>query len=480
MRYHSKSFRTRKRQQRALQRSTPAELSITRMSHDGRGIQAGAGKTSFVFGALPGETWRCQYIGSTAKLAEYHAFELLSPPHPEREAVFCRHYSTCGGCQLQHLKPAAQRQHKQNTLLEHWQHLANTQPRNILPALYAGSQHYRHKARLGVKYLRDKDEVILGFRKRHAPRHITRLHECHILAQPFSQQLPALQSMLQQLEAKASIAQVEVSIGEATTVLTLRHLQTLNAHDQVIIQQAAAQHNWRIDLQPNPPAKRTTLYQPLSAALPAESKLPQANNLAPKTGATQSEVAKLHYTLPDFDLHMQFAPQQFTQINPTINRKMLQQAIALLELKNTDICLDLFCGIGNFSLPIARHCHSLVGVEAVTSAVTQAKHNAHHNKLHNTTFYCWDLTQVLPDKAWVNARYHKLVLDPPRCGAAEIIKYLPIWKPEVIVYISCNTSTLARDSKAILEQGYILDNAGIVDMFPHTQHIESMAQFRRI
>lgn len=544
----NKTFRQRKRQQRIMRRATPINLSADRLAHDGRGISSQSGKINFIFNALPGESWQCYFISEQARFANYHAQDALQQPHPDRSAPICAHYQECGGCQLQHLKPAAQIQHKQKVLLELLQHQTGQKQFNILPALTGPTQHYRHKARLGVKYLRDSDELIVGFRKRHAPRFIARLQQCPILAQPLADQLPVLRDMLQQLASRAHIPQLEIAISDASCVIIIRHLQALPWNDLCILQHYAQQQQWQLMLQANRPAAicslrdamknanintssdankdinthknndtnshadintNTNMYagknanknKNLNLSLHKKNNSQALHNhisqaITPPQSQHVEHSLQLHYQLKTWDLTLYFSPQHFTQINPIINQKMIQQALQLLDLQASDHCLDLFCGIGNFSLPMARFASQVVGVEGSPDSVMQAKHNAQHNRIANAAFSCADLSQPMIDRIdqaapqhrhpatsmqptaqlpnWLQQRYDKVLLDPPRCGAAAVIPLLAYWQPQRIVYIACQAASLARDCAAIMQLGYQLEQVGLMDMFPHTQHLEAM------
>lgn len=440
-----------KKQKRKLKRETPITSIISRLSHDGRGIDDSDGKIKFIFNALPGETTQSFFIRSKSSFSEYQSKQVLANPNQDRQQPFCQHYDTCGGCQLQHLSRKAQRKLKQNTLIELIQHQTKTEIPTVLEPLYGAGTGYRHKARLGVKYLESKNEVVVGFRERFASRFITKIHSCQVLADPIGEKISVLKEMISQLSIKNKIPQIEVAISDNASVLIIRHLQEFNEQDLEIITKYAKQHNWRIILYPNPPQQLTTLY--------------------PKT------TTEIFYRLEQQNITYQFHPQQFTQINPEINNKMVNQAMKLLCPNKQDTCLDLYCGIGNFSLALAKSSKFVVGVEGTSSSVSQARKNAALNNISNVEFHTADLSKPIDSEPWANKKYSKLLLDPARPGAAEIIKYLKIWQPEIILYVSCNPATLARDSKSIIESGYIINKAGIIDMFPHTAHVESIIVF---
>ena len=424
---------------------------ITNLSHEGRGIATIEGRKTFISNALPDEDVLFQYTALQPRYGEGRAIDIINAS-PERVTPECPHFSICGGCSLQHMEHTAQLTLKQNTLLEQLQHFANVQAQTIMPPITGPHYAYRHKARLGVRYVPKKNGVLVGFREQQS-RYLTDLNLCKVLANPVGNLITPLRELIGSLKAFEQIAQIEVAIGDTQAALIFRNLETLNNDDREKLISFAKQYSIDLYLQPGGPDTVTKIW-PLS------------------------ETDLLYYTLPDYDLKLWFHPLDFIQINPAINRQMIPIALKLLELKPTDKVLDLFCGLGNFTLPLARSAQHVTGVEGSQLMVKRAQHNASYNQMSNVEFHMADLTQ--PTTAiWAKQRYNKLLLDPARAGAQEIISLIPTWQPERIVYVSCNPATLARDAGLITQHGYQLQSAGIIDMFPQTNHVESIALFIR-
>ncbi len=425
-------------------------ISIERLSHEGRGVAHIDGKTIFVDGALAGEVVTIRYLRRRNSYDEASVVEILQAS-PERKVPHCSHFGLCGGCSLQHLSCVAQVQHKQQAFLELLTHQAHIQPNIILPALTADPWGYRRKARIGVKYVHKKNKVLVGFRERDR-RFIADLSRCEVLEPRIGHLFTDLSKLIGSLSIKDQIAQFEVALSDEVTAIIIRHLAAFGENDLAAIEEFATVHNLQIYLQPKG-IDSIHLFYPS-----------KANPL-------------LSYELPDYGLKLEFHPIQFTQVNFAINQIMIKQALTLLELNAHDYVLDLFCGIGNFSLPLALQAELVVGIEGDKSAVKQAELNATLNQINNAKFYVANLFEDISHHAWAKKTYNKILLDPPRAGAQEIIPQLKRWGAERIVYISCNPATLARDTKLLLEQGYQLQAAGVIDMFPHTQHVEAMALF---
>lgn len=422
------------------------------MSHDGRGITRCDGKTVFITGALPGEEVLFEYQKKRGSFDEAIATSILTPS-PERQKPKCSHFGICGGCSLQHLSTEGQREHKQKVLLELLKYQAHAEPQELLPPITANAWGYRNKARLGVRYVAGKNKVLVGFREKNT-RYLTDLVRCEILHPSVGEHLSDLSALLYQLETRDQIAQIEIAVDETDTALIIRHLTALPNNDIEKLMTFAQQFHFKLYLQPEG-IDSIHLINPANA-----------NEL-------------MRYSITHENIELFYHPVQFTQINPVVNQQMIALAIELLALEPTDTVLDLFCGIGNFTLPIARHVLSIVGVEGDASAIQQAIHNSHHNKIVTSEFYCENLFSPPFNPHWARRQYAKLLLDPPRAGAKEVIERLSVWQPRAIVYISCNPTTLARDTGLLLKQGYKLMKAGIIDMFPHTQHAEAIALFKK-
>ncbi len=429
-----------------------ASATVTANSHDGRGIAHIDGKLVFIDGALATETVNFQYTRRRTNFDEGQVSEVISAS-PQRQAPACAHFGTCGGCQLQHASTGWQLKQKQEALLEQLAHQAKVIPSEVLAPISAKDWGYRRKARLGVKYVAGKNKVLVGFRE-HNARFIANLTSCPILHPSIGQKLTSISDALYQLHCRDKIAQIEVAVDDQETALILRNLVTLPEQDIQLLREFAKQHHYKLYLQPKGIDSVYLLY-------------PIDGN------------ENLSYQLKEQSLTFHFHPTEFTQINSEINQKMVTQVLQLLALKPNDKVLDLFCGIGNFTLPIAKYSNSVIGVEGSDNAVSRAIDNAKHNQLNNVAFYCDNLFEP-PFKAWSQQRYDKLVLDPPRSGAKEVIASLATWQPQKIVYISCNPATLARDTQLIIQQGYALKKAGIANMFPHTKHVEAITLFEKI
>lgn len=428
---------------------------IHALSHDGRGIATIKQKTTFISGALPNET--CTYK-TTRKRSNYHEADALEifPPFSElRTTPPCNHFGICGGCSLQHMHVAAQLQLKQDTLINQLKHFGRVTPESILMPLHAESIGYRRKARLGVRYVIKKNKLLVGFREK-AGRYLADLDHCRVLHPIVGEQLIALRELIASLEKYQTIPQIEVAIGDKDVALIFRHLESLPYTDIEKLLQFGMKYDFHIYLQPNSPETIHKIY-------------PKKTDY------------RLTYTLPEYDLEFLFHPLDFTQINLEMNRLMVKQAIQLLDLREDDRVLDLFCGIGNFTLPIARFAKQVTGVEGGAEMVTRAETNAKHNQISNVAFYSANLMEPNAEACWLQTPYEKILLDPPRAGAKEILAFLPHEHVKKIVYVSCNPATLARDAGELVHQyGYQLKNAGIMNMFPHTSHIEAMAVFEKL
>ncbi|HVV68321.1 MAG TPA: 23S rRNA (uracil(1939)-C(5))-methyltransferase RlmD [Gammaproteobacteria bacterium] len=431
----------------------PVTATITGLSHEGRAITSVNGKITFLFGGLPGETVKFVYLKKHGQYDEGQVVEVLQSS-PDRIPPVCAHFGDCGGCRLQHFAHHGQLAAKQQLFLDQLAHIGGTKPHRVLPALTSPTTGYRYKARLGVKFVRAKNKVLVGFHEING-RYLVDMQSCAVLHPAVGQKITHLSALVQSLDAQQTIAQIEVAISDEVVALIFRHLQPLSSGDLYKLTQFARQESLTIYLQPG---GINTIHR-----------------LWPEGGSDL-----LSYRLPAYNVEILFHPSDFTQVNPEINRQMVSQALTLLNPQPHERILDLFCGLGNFTLPLARHCQSVTGIEGALSLVERARHNASHNQITNAQFFASDLTQDLIETQWGQASYDKILLDPPRTGALELVKKLPMLQPRAILYVSCNPATLARDSKELLQQGYQLTIAGIMDMFPHTSHVESMALFEKM
>ncbi len=431
--------------------ASPVIATVESLSHDGRGVARVDGKAVFIAGALAGEEVSFLYSSKRRRFDEGYAVDILKPS-PLRVAARCRHYAVCGGCSLMHLQPAEQIKHKQAVLLEQLAHLAASIPEQLLPPLTERHWGYRHKARLGVKHVLKKARVLVGFKEKHS-RFITDMDACVVLHPKVGERIAELQTLIAGLSVYNQLAQIEIAVAENTTALILRHLQPLSTGDMVALRQFEEIHGLRFYLQPG----GLDTIHPLSEPEPA-----------------------LHYTIDHGAITVGFRPQDFTQINFALNNKMIDRAIELLAPDKEDVVLDLFCGLGNFSLPLARYARHVFGLEGSRRLIQQARANADDNEITNIEFAISDLVQDTVDTVFDLSAVNKLLLDPPRSGARQVLQQLPLEHITMILYVSCNPATLARDADMLVNHsGYRLKKAGVVDMFPHTRHVESMALFVR-
>ena len=441
-----------RRQQRLS--TTPVTARVEKFSHDGRGIARIEGKTTFIQNALPDETVTFQYLRKKKDFDEGKLLTVLEPSS-NRVQPRCPHYALCGGCSLQHLDGAAQIHEKQSLLLDLLQRIGRNEPETILPPLKGPLWNYRNKARLSVRFVEKKQAALVGFREKNNPRYITEIDQCPVLNARIDSQIITMRHMLDAFEAPHSIAQIEVAAGDTDVALIFRNLSALSEQDEEKLREFARIANFRIFLQPAGPDSVVLFY-------------PDDGN------------EYLTYRLPEEDITIKFHPTDFTQVNAELNRSMIQQALVLLELEPEDVVLDLFCGLGNFSLPLARHCAKVIGVEGSDAMVLRAQMNAKANGLTNTEFFCANLEDESALAGVRELKISKMLLDPPRTGAMEIVKHIDKINPQRIVYVSCNPATLARDADILVnEHGYKLISAGVMDMFPHTAHVESIALFEK-
>jgi len=437
-----------KRRRRQL--PEPSVVHIEAMSHEGRGIAHIDGKTVFVFGALKDEKVRIQIRKTTRNYDEANTLDVIQPSEFRIEPK-CDAFEICGGCSLQHMDNDQQVAFKQRSLLEMMGH-AGIEIEQVIPPLRSHPWGYRRKARLGVKFVRKKGRVLVGFRERNAP-FLADMARCEVLIPEVGHRLQDLANLVESLDARETIPQIEVASDDANIALVFRHLKPLSQDDRDKLNNFAIQHDFWIQLQPGGPESIVNLY-------------PQQQTL-------------YFSPLQNENIKIRFDPVDFTQINAGINQQMVSQALHFFDLKKSDRVLDLFCGLGNFTLPIARRCSKVIGIEGDESMVRRAKQNATTQAIDNSEYFVADLSRPDPDVAWMRQQYDKILLDPPRLGAFEIAQSISRFGATSIVYISCQPSSLVRDSKTICDNGYRLTHLGIMDMFPQTAHVESMAVFER-
>lgn len=431
----------------------PVEAHIESLSADGRGVAHIDGKAVFIDGALPGETVRFQYTDKKRKHDEGITLEVLQASD-DRVAPKCEHFGVCGGCSLQHLSAEAQIRYKQQAMLDNLKHIGKVEPQTVFGPITAGPWGYRRKARLGVKHVYKKGKVLVGFREKRNS-FLADLKQCEVLHPAVGHHLGDLQSLIAGMDAKEKIPQIEVAIGDDSIALVFRHLEPLGADDRQRLLDFAEQSGFVVFLQPGSPDTVTLLY--------------------PEQGDDT-----LFYQHPAFGTRVNFGPLDFVQVNSDINRQMVERAVTLLELEKTDRVLDLFCGLGNFTLPIARSAAHVTGVEGDLPMVQRAKRIALANGIENTSYHVCNLMEEMQHERWLKQSYDKVLLDPPRLGAKEVIEHFSKLSPKRVVYVSCHPGTLARDAGALVhDHGYQLLGAGVMDMFPHTAHVESIAVFEK-
>lgn len=438
-------------------RREPESARIESVTHDGKGIAAQEGKKVFVAGALPGETVRFQRRRRHRNFDDAELLEVLEASTARIDAR-CAVYGTCGGCSLQHTSGDEQRAIKQQALVDNLQRIGKVQPEHWLPPIFNdaddGNWHYRRRARLAVKDVAGKGRVLVGFRERHSP-FLTDMHRCEVLAKPVDGLLDPLSDMIGKLSIRKRLPQIEVAVADNATALLLRVLDPPTDDDLAELTRFAVENHVRVLLQP----AGLDSVAPLYPEPPLDS---------------------LHYRLSEFDVVINFDASDFVQINGGVNQRMVSEAISQLQVGPDDCVLDLYCGIGNFSLPIARSANHVLGVEGEMQQVRRATDNVERNGIDNCEFRCADLSKVDGSEPWINSGWDRVLLDPARSGAAEAVKLMNKIGPRRIVYVSCHPGTLARDAATLVhEGGYQLEAAGIIDMFPHTGHVESLAVFQK-
>lgn len=457
---------SKSRHRRQVLPKEPVTLTIDRLSHEGRGVASNDGKVAFVEGALPGEQVVAIYTSRRGQFDELRTQEVLQAS-AERVTPPCDFAQICGGCILQHQLPAAQLRLKHQVLLDQLKHTAGLTDFVQLPAMSAATEGYRRKARLAVRYVHKKADVLIGFREKNST-FITDMESCAVLVRPVGQLIRPLRTLILSMDARRDIPQIEVSVGETESApdatlddvlqvtLTLRHMEPLSDADLEKLREFAALYDIEWYLQPGGPST--------------------IKKYCPDDG---NDVLRYFLPEPSGDIEMWFRPGDFTQVNAQINRQMIRQAMDLLDLQPGDSVLDLFCGLGNFTLPVARRCAHVTGVEGSAEMLVRARDNAQRNAIENVSYHVADLFSDFDTDSWAGRQYNKVLLDPPRSGAIEIVSRMRELNPDVIVYVSCNPSTLARDAAELVKQGYQMTHAGVMDMFPHTGHVESMARFER-
>jgi len=433
-------------------------LLIESLDHEGKGIARRDGKTIFVDGALTGESVIASSYRKKPEFEQAQVTQILKAS-PYRVAPKCAWFGICGGCTHQHLDEAAQVAAKQRVLEDCFKHIGKVQPESILSPIHGPTWGYRTRARLSVRYVAKKGGVLVGFHERRSS-YVADMTSCEVLPPHISKLLPRLRELVASLSIRDRLPQIELAAGESMSVLVLRIMEPLTAADETLLREFADQYGIQFWLQPKGPDTAYP-FHPLDGP-------------------------ELAYSLPEFALHMPFRPTEFTQVNHGINRMLIRRAMRLLDVQAGERVADFFCGLGNFSLPIARRGAKVVGIEGSQGLVARALENAARNGLvGQCEFQVANLFEMTPESYVALGAFDKLLIDPPRDGAIELVKSLPVASapgtlPSRIVYVSCSPATLARDASVLVHQkGYRLKAAGVANMFPHTAHVESIALFER-
>lgn len=441
-------------------------VTITGLSHEGRGIAQIDGKTVFIENALPNEVIEIEITKKHSRYNEARVLNIIKSS-PDRVEPKCSHFEICGGCQLQHMEINAQILLKQKSLLEQFKYTGHIEvgPEKILPPLHSPSWGYRYKGRLSVKYLEKKEKLLIGFHEKNG-RFVADLNHCDVLDSRIGLSIELLREFILSLSQTLfrQLPQIEIACDDTHCALIFRCLKELSEQDKKLFIQFGEKNNFWIYIEPNKPEKIIKLWPEEDLNLSYIYKDIKTN--------IKEDIKNIKY-----DFH----PTDFTQINPDINQKMVNLALELLCLDSEDTALDLFCGLGNFTLPITQNCKSVTGVEGDKNMILRAQYNAEQNHVTNTEFHTANLFEPeLINAPWIQKTYTKILLDPPRTGAIEILPYIKKWNPKSIVYVSCNPATLARDAGELVHKyGYTLSKVGVMDMFPHTKHVESIALFIR-
>ena len=428
-------------------------IRVESLDQEGRGIAHDDGKVIFINGALPGEIVAYTPYDKKPKYELANVQQVLSPSAMRVEPR-CRHFGVCGGCSMQHFDARAQVAAKQRVLEDSLWHIGKIRPEQILPAIYGEAWGYRGRARFSARHVPKKGGALIGFREKRSS-YVTDMSTCEVVPARIAALLMPLRVLINGLSIPDRVPQIELAIGDDVDALVLRILQPLNGADEDLIRQFADRHHVQFFLQPRGPESASP-FDPAHDGV-------------------------LYYSLPEFALKIGFSPTQFTQVNHAVNTVLIRRAIALLDPQPGERIADMFCGLGNFSLAAARSGASVTGIEGSGSLVARARANASLNRLEaHAEFLQGDLFKIDNASFTRLGRFDRMLIDPPRDGAVALVKALADDAPRRIVYVSCNPATLARDAGILVEiKGYALSAAGVINMFPHTSHVESIAVFER-
>jgi 23S rRNA (uracil1939-C5)-methyltransferase len=431
--------------------SEPVAAEIESLTHDGRGLAHVDGKAVFVHGSLPGERVQFRYTKLQRRYDEGTVAQVVTSS-PQRVDARCPHFGLCGGCSLQHMKASAQITMKQEILADVLRRMGKVEPKEWLSPLSARHWGYRRKARLGVKYVEKKGKVLVGFRER-GNNFLADLRRCEVLHPAVGERLEAISALVGELAIRDRVPQIEVAMGDGPCVLLFRVLDPPGSDDLKRLSAFGAEQGFHVYLQEGGPES--------VRALPGHD-------------------LDLSYSLPRYQVRLHFEPSDFTQVNLELNRLVVDRALDLLDPQPDERVLDLFCGLGNFTLPLARRAAEVIGVEGAATLVERARVNAERNHVDNARFHTADLYGELDHVPWRRERFDKALLDPPRSGALQVLDLVARMGTRRLVYVSCYPATLARDADRLVNGlGYRLLAAGAMDMFPHTAHVESIALFER-
>ena len=424
------------------------KLEIDALDAEGRGVARSAGKVVFVEGAITGELVEARLLEAKPKYDRARVTSILRASASRREPR-CPYFGTCGGCATQHVDARTQVAAKQRGLEDNLARIGKVKPGAMLAPIHGAEWGYRHRARLSVRYVEGKGGALVGFREKRST-YVADMQGCDVLPPPVSALIPELRSLISKLSIRDRVPQVEIAVGDSATVLLFRILLPLNAEDQSLLRNFADANRVHVWLQPEGPDSAAPFH--------------------PAGGGD------LYYRLPEFGLKISFQPADFTQVNPAVNRLLVSRALRLLDPQPGERIADMFCGIGNFTLPIAARGAQVIGFEGSSLLVERARQNAAANGLVAQ----FEVADLFKPNLGQYGRFDKVLLDPPREGAASLVHALPDAWPKRIVYVSCDPATLARDADVLVHlKGFELAAAGVGNMFPHTAHVESIALFER-
>lgn len=420
------------------------QVTVTKLDHHGAGMAFVNKKPVFIEGVLPGEEVVIQFTEQKSKYAKAKLIKMKTASEQRVEAP-CRYYNECGGCNMQHLAHEAQVANKQQALTQLMGKFAG-ESIGLTDSIISRAEGYRRRARISMQRDKKTNQLMFGFRQKMSKQIVT-VTDCMVLAPELNVLLPKLEQLLSGFKPIDKLGHLELVLADSGVVLVLRHLAELKAQEHQSLVEFAEQHE-------------LTLY------------------LMPEAGQLDRICGDEPY-YQEVGLPLSFAPNNFVQVNQAVNQSMVEQALKWLDAKSDERVLDLFCGIGNFSLPLAKQSKEVVGVEGIDEMVQRATHNAQLNQIENAHFYQADLEQDMTQAVWAQRQFDKVLLDPARGGAAGIVEQISSLGAKAVVYVSCNPATLARDSQSLLQQGYTLKKLAMLDMFPHTSHLESMALFEK-